>query len=90
MTATELLQRSQTAVNAVSAVVNPARHNTNNLPDVLLAIHVGTAGDLKVTTLAGEDVTIPAAIAVDGFLFACPVVRIWATGTTASNLLGYK
>jgi len=46
---------------------------------------IGTAGNIKVTMLGGQTVTflnIP-----DGTFMPIQVVRIWATGTTATNIL---
>ena len=48
-------------------------------------IWVGTAGNIKITTPAGNDVTytnVPA-----GY-WDRTAVRVWSTGTTASGLIG--
>lgn len=47
--------------------------------------YVGTAGNIKVTMIGGQTVTfvnIP-----DGTFMPIQVTRIWATGTTATNIL---
>lgn len=47
-------------------------------------LYVGSSGDLKVTTAAGSVVTF-AGVQV-GF-FPVQVKRVWATGTSASNIV---
>ena len=66
---------------AHAAVVTPS--DTVDLANATRAILVGTGGDLKVTTVGGETVVIPAAPV--GVL-PLQVTRIWATSTAASNL----
>lgn len=50
-------------------------------------IYVTGAGNLKVTTWDGNDVTValPA-----GYEFKCAVRKIFSTGTTATGLIGFK
>jgi len=48
-------------------------------------IYVGTSGDVKVTTLDGDDVLFKAIAA--GVVHPILVKRVWSTGTTAVNLL---
>ena len=58
--------------------------NTVNLPDPSV-IYVGGIGNVKVTTAQGDEVifyNVPA-----GSVIPVQVVRVWATGTTASNML---
>lgn len=57
--------------------------DSNDLSYVTKAVHVGTAGDLKVTTANGQAVTIKGAVA--GW-HKIRVKRIWSTGTAASNI----
>ena len=59
--------------------------NTNNLPTPSI-IYVGTGGNVKVTTAQGDEVTFLGLLA--GMVIPVQVLRVWATGTTASNLLG--
>lgn len=67
------------------AAVTP--HDTNELSIYSRALYVGTAGDLKVTTVGGDTVTITNA-AVGWHPIAVKVV--FSTGTTASNIIaGY-
>lgn len=46
------------------------------------ALYIGTGGAIKVTTANGNDrtVTVPAGI------LPVQVVRVWSTGTSASNI----
>jgi hypothetical protein len=58
--------------------------NTVNLPTPSV-IYVGVTGDVKVTTAQGDDavfVGVPA-----GSVIPVQVIRVWATGTTASSML---
>lgn len=48
------------------------------------AINVGNSGDVRVTTVGGDTVTIFVAA---GIAFPVRAARIWATGTTASNIV---
>lgn len=48
------------------------------------AVWVGTAGDLRVTFVNGDDVVIKGASG----LLPIAVKRVWATGTTATNVMG--
>ena len=50
------------------------------------AIYVGGAGDIKVTTTGGNTVTFVGCLA--GSILPVRAARIWATGTTATNLVG--
>ena len=59
--------------------------DTADLPFVSRAIYVGAAGDLQVTLVSGQTVTFVAAHA--GW-HPVRATRVWATGTTASWLVG--
>jgi hypothetical protein len=48
-------------------------------------IYVGGLGNVKVTTAQGDDVTFTNVQA--GSVLPVQVIRVWATGTTASNLV---
>lgn len=63
--------------------------NTEDLPDgVAAAVYVGVSGDLKVDTQKGETVTLTALAA--GVFHPIPVRRIYATGTSATDIVaGY-
>lgn len=68
-----------------AALITPS--DSTDLPSVARTIYVGGAGNLRVTLPSGADVTF---INVgEGFQ---PIIasRVWATGTTATNLIaGY-
>ena len=57
-----------------------------NLPTQCRAIRVGVAGDVHVLTRIGQDRTLTL---LDGEVFTCGVLKVFATGTTATDLLGY-
>ena len=46
-------------------------------------LYVGVLGDLKVRTIAGDDVVF---VGMQGFL-PVQVIRVFATGTTATDIL---
>lgn len=55
-----------------------------NLPTPSV-IYVGGAGDVKVTTAQGDEVTFGGLAA--GQVVPVQVIRVWSTGTTATGLL---
>lgn len=57
----------------------------NDLEALTRAIYVGGAGDIKVTTESGDEVTFSAH--PEGYLLG-RIARVHATGTTATNLVG--
>jgi len=48
-------------------------------------LYIGTAGNLKVTTVAGDEVTFQCINT--GAFFPVHVKKVWATGTSASNII---
>lgn len=56
------------------------------LADIPRALYIGTGGDLHVTMMGGEEVTFTALPA--GSLAPIRVVKVFATGTTADDILG--
>lgn len=72
-----------------AASVTPS--DTVNIPSVSggsnngCVLFVGTAGNLRVQTIGGDDVTFNN-INTGAFL-PVQVVRVYATGTTASNII---
>lgn len=72
-----------------AAAVTPS--NTVNIPAVTggsnngCVLYVGGAGNLKVLTVGGDEVTL---IAVPvGTFVPVQVLRVFATGTTATNIV---
>ncbi len=66
------------------AVVTPS--NTEELPSVTREIRIGGAGTLRVTTYEDQVVTIPQSVVALGPISA-RVKKIWATGTTATDIV---
>lgn len=56
---------------------------------VCRAISFGVAGDLHVTTDAGEEVTIPSGALAAGSMHPIRVSRIHESGTTADDIVAY-
>ena len=53
---------------------------------IIRAIYVGVSGNIKLTLLRGSVVTytaVPQGVRLSGF-----ITRVWATGTTATSLIG--
>jgi len=48
-------------------------------------LYIGTAGNIKVTTVAGDDVTFSGVLG--GSFFPVNVVKVFSTGTTATNII---
>ena len=48
-------------------------------------LYIGTAGNLRVTTVAGDDVTFSGVLG--GSFFPVNVVKVFSTGTTATNII---
>ncbi len=75
-----------------AAAVTPS--DTVNIPCVSTAdgkgnngcvLYVGVAGDLKVQTVGGDDVVFTGVLA--GSFIPVQVLRVFATGTTATNIV---
>lgn len=67
--------------NGARAVV---QSNTLNMVTPAI-IYVGGGGNVRVTTFNGDDVTFVGVLA--GAVLPVQVVRVWTTGTTATNML---
>lgn len=61
--------------------------DANDLAFVTRAINVSVSGPVKVTTAAGDTVTIQVSA---GTAFPGMFARIWATGTTAGTIVGIR
>tara|TARA_R100001463_G_scaffold1991_1_gene8571 strand:+ start:1200 stop:1466 length:267 start_codon:yes stop_codon:yes gene_type:complete len=75
-----------------AAAVTPS--DTATIPSISAAdgtgnngcvLYVGVAGDVKVTTAGGDDVTFTGILA--GSFIPVQVVKVFATGTTATNIV---
>ena len=69
-----------------SEIVTP--DDATDLTWATRALYVGTSGNVQVTMLSGETVTLQAVQA--GVLYPLRVTRVWATGTTAANIIGLR
>ena len=56
------------------------KSDTAKLPIPSRGLLIATAGDLRVTDMSGEVVTIPA---VPAGIFPIECTKVWSTGTTA-------
>ncbi len=76
-------------VNPIQSIVSITTSDSVDLaPAPCRAIFVGVAGDVKITTRAGEDVTLVNVAA--GVWHPMQATRIWATGTDATDIFaGY-
>jgi hypothetical protein len=63
------------------------RDDNNDLTVPVSALYVGTAGTLKVDTVAGDTVTFGA---VAAGLLPIAVTKVYLTGTSADNIVGLK
>ncbi len=71
------------------SVVLVSPDNSNDLPAVIRGISFATAGALKITTLDGTTTTIPSGALAAGIIHPITIKRVWSTGTTAANIVGY-
>ncbi len=76
--------------NRESSLESPARRaeavtpsDIADLPNFSRALYVGGSGDIQVTTVGGDTVTLTAA---SGFLPLC-VARVHASGTSATAIV---
>lgn len=58
--------------------------NTDNLPSPSV-VYIGGSGSVKVTTAFGDVVTFVGLVA--GTVIPVQVIRVWETGTSATNLV---
>jgi hypothetical protein len=76
--------RNLTAPSEYAVTIQPS--DSSGLPYATRAIYVGTAGDLRVRMLGHSEVTfvnIP-----QGAVLPLRVTQVFATGTTAANMVG--
>lgn len=62
------------------------KHDTNVLTYATRALYIGGDGNVKVTTLGGEDVTFVGLVA--GTVLPIRVTKVFSTDTTATNIVG--
>ena len=84
-----------------STVLSIENTTTLNLTDAIMAtgenyeiysghqegavLYIGTAGNLRVTTVGGDDITFQGINT--GAFFPVNVVKVWTTGTSADNII---
>lgn len=66
------------------ALVTP--NDSTDLVKASRGLLIGGSGTLKVTTVGGETITIPATCVPAGGVLPLRVARVWATGTTATDI----
>jgi hypothetical protein len=72
-----------------AAAVTPS--NSANIPAVTggtnngCVLYIGGTGTLKVTTIGGDEVTFVAVQA--GTFIPIHVIKVWSTGTSATNIV---
>lgn len=71
-----------------SADTAQAITTSDTAPNVYARLYVGGAGNVKVTTENGDAVTFTAVPV--GTVLPIRVQLVWATGTTATNIVGMK
>lgn len=76
------LEANLSGVFTGGAAVTP--HDTNLLARPAKSLYIGGTGAVKVTTQDGTDLTF-AAVAVGFFPVRC--IRVFSTGTTATNII---
>ncbi len=78
--------QASTALEVVpSDTVNIPNPATADAPNNGCVLYVGVTGDVKVTTAGGNDVTFTGVVA--GSFIPVQVLKVFATGTTATNIV---
>lgn len=70
---------------AVSSGAAYTIYSDSDTPNNGCVLYVGVAGDVKVTTAGGDDVTFTGILA--GSFIPVQVLKVFATGTTSTNIL---
>ena len=84
---------ADTFANFAAGLTSPAEHavaitpnDGADLANSTRGIYVGVTGNIKITTSAGDDVTFAGLAA--GIIHPIRARRVWATGTTATSIVG--
>lgn len=67
-----------------AAAITP--NDTTDLTNATRSLYIGGAGNVKIDTVLGDTVTLSGVVA--GTVIPVRVSRVYATGTTATNLVG--
>ena len=89
MTKKEFNPRTNDAVEYAKDVFLITPNDSTDLTTFTRGISLGTEGDLKIDTIDGTTVTIPSGALAAGVIHPIGVARVHATGTTASDIVGY-
>lgn len=73
------------SITNYGVAVTPNNDADLTAPGILF---VGTGGTLKVKTVSGDDLVF--ASVPDGYEVKCEVKKVYATGTSATNLVLYR
>lgn len=76
-----------TAPHVRCALVTPA--DGSDLPFLTRGLSIAGAGAVRVTTAAGDTVTIPSGALAAGVVHPLRVSRVWSTGTTATGIVAF-
>lgn len=63
-------------------------NNTIDLVNPIRGIGFGTEGTLKIRTVGGDIVTIPSGVLAAGVIHPIRISRVYATGTTVTDIIG--
>lgn len=81
------LGEGQTDINvSIERVFTITPNDAENLPHNTIAIYIGGAGDLKIDTVNGDNVLIKNLSS--GIWHPIKAKKVYAAGTTATNILG--
>ena len=67
-----------------AAAITP--NDTTDLTNATRSLYIGGAGNVKIDTVLGDTVTLSGVVA--GTVIPVRASRVYATGTTATNLVG--
>jgi len=83
------------AANAPNGATAPATsadgitpNDSADLPNAARSLWVGVGGDVRVTTVDGQDQVFKNV--ADGGIVPCGVRKVWSANTTASDILGLR
>jgi hypothetical protein len=76
-------ERTTLPSNAIA--VTPS--DSLNIIGESVVLFVGTGGTVKVTTSGGQDVVL--SNVQDGTTIPLMILKVWATGTTATNIVAF-
>lgn len=67
--------------------VTPSDNVVNNFGEIVRALYVGTGGNVAIVPPAGGSAVLFVNVP-DGYILPLEAVRVHATGTTATNIIG--